>query len=205
MSATPFLRLSALLLVLYGISVADLVLGGPLTRWDATFSDAVRSLHTPTLDRLFIAISACGVWQVVATLFVLATIALAALRRFGLILGLWLTFAGKQATVAVLKDAFDRLRPHGASLVTASFPSNHAATSVAFYGLMFWLAWWLRLLPGPVAFAAGFIVAVAMGFSRVYLGEHWVTDVLNGYVVGALWLLVGAALCARWDDRRAAL
>ena len=204
MNERSFVGLLALLLVLYGWSVADFALAGPLTRWDAALSETVRSLHTQALDRLFAWITACGVWQVMAALFAVATLALAALRRSGLILGLWLTFAGKQVTVAVLKHAFARPRPEGASLASAAFPSGHAATSVALYGLLFWLAWWLRLVPGPLAVAAGITVAVAMGFSRVYLGEHWVTDVLNGYLVGGIWLLVGAAMCARFDGRTAA-
>ncbi len=109
---------------------------------------------------------------------------------------------GKQATVAALKDAFDRSRPEGALLALATFPSGHAATSVALYGLLFWLAWWLRLVPARASIIAGLVVAIAIGASRVYLGEHYVADVLNGYVVGGLWLVIGAAVCTRWDDRR---
>ena len=61
--------------------------------------------------------------------------------------------------------------------------------------MLFYLAWRLRLLKPDVAVLLAVIVAALIGGSRIYLVEHYVSDVLNGYLVGALWLTLGIAFC----------
>src|SRR5262249_19621450 len=77
-----------------------------------------------------------------------------------------------------------------------SFPSGHAAIAIALYGFLSYvltrnvISWKLRT---NVVFAA-LIVAFTVGLSRMYLGLHFLSDVLGGYVIGLLWLMVGATL-----------
>lgn len=76
-------------------------------------------------------------------------------------------------------------------LETYSFPSGHAASSVVIFGLIALIAW--HLLPQPYAsIAVGLLVAliVLIGISRVYLGAHYATDVLVGWLVGAVGLAI---------------
>lgn len=77
-----------------------------------------------------------------------------------------------------------------------SFPSGHSATAMVLYGL---LAYWLIrgqhrtknwVMIGVVA--VGLIGIV--GFSRIYLGVHFLSDVLGGYLLGICWLIVGVVL-----------
>lgn len=87
-----------------------------------------------------------------------------------------------------LKELFHRTRPnteYARSMVleTYSFPSGHAASSVVIFGLIALIAW--HLLPQPHAsIAVGLLVAliVLIGISRVYLGAHYATDVLVGWL-----------------------
>jgi undecaprenyl-diphosphatase len=73
-----------------------------------------------------------------------------------------------------------------------SFPSGHATQAVAVYGMM------AVLLAGPgsswrrrVTLRAGAgLIALIVGISRVYLGVHWLTDVVGGWVLGGLWLSI---------------
>ena len=82
--------------------------------------------------------------------------------------------------------------PH-LTLQTYSFPSGHAAGSMLLYGLLLvgWIRWMTR--PGARAAAAFALIALVavVGFSRVYLGVHYLSDVLAGYAEGVAWL----ALC----------
>ncbi len=108
---------------------------------------------------------------------------------------LWLVPIGASASTAWLKTLFARPRPDFAlqELADFSFPSGHATGAVAFYGFLAWLA--LRrgwLSPAP-ALALGLGAAGLIGFSRLYLGVHYLSDVLGGYLVGGLWALAGAA------------
>lgn len=104
-----------------------------------------------------------------------------------------LVAAGKLLTV--------RPRPVvGEVLTTATgyaFPSGHSAQAAAAYGM---LALLVSLRVGramkPLVWLAAAAVALLVGFSRLYLGVHWLTDVLAGFALGACWLaaVVAAAV-----------
>lgn len=94
-----------------------------------------------------------------------------------------------------LKDLIDRPRPMAEHLVeatTMSFPSGHAMSSIAFFGFLIYLSWrlistpWIRwLLTTLLA-----LLILLIGFSRVYLGVHYPSDILAGYAAGGACLAV---------------
>lgn len=98
----------------------------------------------------------------------------------------------------LLKSGFDRPRPdlvpHGSLVYTASFPSGHSLMAAVVY--MTLAALLARTLDGWVLKAyvmlLATLAALMVGVSRIYLGVHWPTDVLAGWIVGAAWAL----LCA---------
>lgn len=106
--------------------------------------------------------------------------------------------------MTLLKRIFHRPRPELAYFVetSGSFPSGHAAISVALYSMLFFIAWRLRLVGPLVAALMAATLAFAIGFSRLYLIEHYLTDVLNGWLVGALWLLIGITVAEWWRATR---
>lgn len=94
-----------------------------------------------------------------------------------------------------LKDWIDRPRPDARHLVeasTMSFPSGHAMSSIAFFGFLIYLVWrltstkWIRWLLSILLL----LLILAIGFSRVYLGVHYPSDVLAGYAAGGACLAV---------------
>lgn len=101
----------------------------------------------------------------------------------------------------LLKLIFRQPRPSEASAYfgfdTYGFPSSHTLTYTVFWGLVIYLAFKLTGIPLPIriisiALSAYFICLV--GISRVYLGQHFVWDVVGGYIFGLLYLLVMIAL-----------
>lgn len=108
-----------------------------------------------------------------------------------------------------LKEYFGRLRPDTIPLLTAtdfSFPSGHAMNSIVFFGLLSYLlvsklhTKWQRSLFVGVMILTSFL----MGISRVYLGVHYLSDILVGYGLGAVFLYVAILLLKRlsWADTR---
>lgn len=104
----------------------------------------------------------------------------------------------------VLKVAVHRPRPELPHLVSAggySFPSGHSFVSFVLYG-------YLALLLGRLAPRSRWarvsllLVAAGIGLSRVYLGVHYPTDVLGGWVLGAAWLALAWHLTLRAHARR---
>ena len=103
-------------------------------------------------------------------------------------------FAGAAGLYDIVKPTVGRARPPAALQVGGpdkgfAFTSGHATQSIAFYGmlavvLIIWFAPNRRLL---IAIGAAFVTLV-IGASRLYLGLHWLTDVLGGYALGLAWL-----------------
>ncbi len=103
-----------------------------------------------------------------------------------------------------LKQVFARARPDLDApllrLATYSFPSGHAAAATLFYGLL--LALWLPRMRGPggrLALASGAALAIALvGWTRLYLGVHYLSDVAAGAAWASAWLLAWLAVIDRW-------
>jgi len=98
----------------------------------------------------------------------------------------------------VLKLVFRRPRPDVLKLVEQSgysFPSGHAMNSVIFYGLAAYLLVRHGRHPARYLFAGIIAVMVLLiGLSRIYLGVHYASDVLAGFIIGAGWLIIAARI-----------
>jgi membrane-associated phospholipid phosphatase len=189
---------SALLVALFGILADEVFEVHGENPIDRTITLAVRALHAPGRDALALTITDLGDVRFLMPA-ALATVAVlcvkgrrvSALLFAGSVLGGWLL-------ETVLKISFHRTRPDlWPALVTektASFPSGHATMTTVFFGgivaLVFHLTKNRRARAG--ALFAGAVIVLAVGFTRIYLGAHWLTDVLAGYLVGLLWVV----LCA---------
>ena len=121
-----------------------------------------------------------------------------------------LSVPGGMLLNAALKQVFQRSRPHFdhplVTLDSYSFPSGHTAAATLFYGFLMLL---LLQRPGQSAAQRSAIVAGAVlmvllvATSRVYLGAHYLSDVLAAMLEGMLWLTLSVALVRVCQRRRA--
>ncbi|BAT52415.1 Phosphoesterase, PA-phosphatase related [Nostoc sp. NIES-3756] len=154
---------------------------------------AVQKLHNPLLDRIMQSITFLG--EPLPLLLISSGFGLQLWhnhrRRDATSLGI--ATVGAVGLNYLLKEMFGRARPalwdYIVHAVHYSFPSGHAMVSTAVYGYIGYILakefpqWREPILASTVT------LILAIGFSRLYLGVHWPTDVLVGYAAGLLWLI----------------
>jgi undecaprenyl-diphosphatase len=123
-------------------------------------------------------------WRLSATLLVVST-------------------GGSIVLTTVLKFVVGRARPEivdsGYQASFYSFPSGHATVAVGFYGMLtVILAYRLRGRARWAVALSGVLVVLLVGFSRLYLGVHYPTDILAGYLAALLWLVCVGGVYALW-------
>lgn len=177
----------------------EVVEAGGVLRLDQAVNAAFAAWREPLPVAAFLWITALGTGSALTGVALAATGFLWADRRSRLIVPLWMTFIGAQATTWAGKFAVARHRPEFIDAVQAaspSFPSAHATGSMAVYGFLAYVL--ARDLPRreqrfEVVFWVGVLIA-AIGFSRLFLSVHYATDIGAGFMVGGFWLLVGFVL-----------
>lgn len=149
-----------------------------------------------------------------------STVAMAVLA---VVVGAWCWWRGRHADAVLvigamagasllfrgLKLVLDRARPpvadHAVPVSSESLPSGHATMSIVVIGTLVVLAWSGRgAVERAVMVGAAALWIGAVGATRVYLGVHWLSDVLAGWAVGAAWLAVCVLAWTRWRAREPA-
>jgi membrane-associated phospholipid phosphatase len=196
-------RRLATLLAVCALAFLALLAGVLWWRWidisDLAFNAFLGPHRTSLLLAGFLWLTALGAKPAIVAACIATTGLLWVARLSALILPLWISFLGSEATSWSLKHLVGRARPQFlevASATSPSFPSGHSIAAMAVYGfLAFVLA---RHGPqgklsimAPLALAA---LILLIGFSRIFLSVHFVSDVIGGFLIGGCWLLVAIAL-----------
>lgn len=216
------LSITSLLLILVGfvslgvsiyffIDLTNSILQKEKFAIDQQAFDVVRDASFGGADPLAKGISKAGsvIFMVVVSLIL--AIYLLFFSPFSRWVGIYfiLAMGGVSGLTAGLKSFSSRDRPvfkgdyHGA---TSSFPSGHASGALVFYGFIIYLFVISKLDPkwkwGINIILA--LIAILVGISRVYLGVHFFTDVIAGYLFGIAWLLIclTALEVTLWHQRR---
>jgi undecaprenyl-diphosphatase len=179
---------------LFGGLAEDYLTRDPIVRFDQALASALHAAATPFATKTFLAITALGSIEAII-LIGLSVFALFAWRRRWLYAWGWLAaLAGTVALNVLLKQIFERPRPVFVDPIIVetsySFPSGHAMDSLVMYGMLAYFAllfiksWRARM---AVLFGAALLV-VLIGFSRLYLGVHYFSDVIAGFAAAGVWL-----------------
>src|SRR5690606_1089213 len=165
-----------------------------LTAFDDTVSEVIHSYRSPTLTPVFEFITHLadrGAYFVAAIMA--AAFFYFKYGRWKFTLQTILVLLLSSLSNVVLKKVINRERPsleHLVAVSTLSYPSGHSMSAMAFYGFLIYLSfrfsgsWWLK--------AAAFIgfggLILLIGISRIYLGVHYPSDVIAGFLGGLIWV-----------------
>ncbi|HEV3145783.1 MAG TPA: phosphatase PAP2 family protein [Gemmataceae bacterium] len=171
----------------------------PLLEWDGAWKQRLHEhgrFH-PQLVALFRAFTTLSNTDMLFFEAALVTTVLAVRRHWRLAFVWFTAIFGGYFLVEALKAVVDRPRPFFPDpfvfTSTGSFPSGHASGAVLVFGLQaylvarFWPKW------RYVSFACCGAIILTMGFSRLYLGAHWFSDVLGGFLLALAWDLMAIA------------
>jgi undecaprenyl-diphosphatase len=185
-------------LFLFAGIVEDLITSDPIIAADIRIANLLAVFRTDTLIRVFTWITLLGKSQVIIGFIIASVLLLWLGRKKSYILPLFVAVIGSQVFTYLGKWAFHRPRPDMAVYTepSFSFPSGHATIAVAFYGFIIYLLVrvstnWKRKINWLFF---GLLVILAIGLSRIYLGEHYLSDVWSGYLVGFMWLIIAISL-----------
>lgn len=196
---------SALLSALAFARIAeDYLTNDPLARWDVSFAHWLSGERSTLGIDVFRVLTFFGSPAVVLAIATVVCVVLYRRRKLVAAALLPLVLAGGELLNLILKLSFHRARPEVGfvQLDTYSFPSGHAMISTAAYGALAYLAWSHLGMRGRLVLTAGTVIFVALiGFSRLYLGAHYLSDVLAGAVGGTFWLAVAIALQTTYGER----
>ncbi|CAN5886841.1 hypothetical protein BH23GEM9_BH23GEM9_00680 [soil metagenome] len=191
---------SGLLLAALFVAVAGAVETGFTQAVDERVLLWMAARRSPVMDDAMVRLSTLGDSIVLIMLVLVASVFLwIAHHRWSVGVLLVGVFGGKIVN-NLLKLAFARPRPEIVEwldqVATKSFPSGHAMSSMIAYGSVAWVV--SRLEPTTAMrrttwFLAAFIIA-GIGISRTYLGVHYPSDVIGGFIAGAAWILFVAAV-----------
>jgi membrane protein DedA with SNARE-associated domain len=178
--------------------IEDLLMSDPIVAVDVRLENLLYVFRSPELVTSFLWITLLGKAVIIISAALVVSLLFWLHKQRIYIVPLWLVLAGSTVFNVLGKVVFHRPRPE-LSVYTEysfSFPSGHATIAVAFYGFIMYILWkhsgtWKRKL--NVLFI-GLLIILAIGFSRLYLGVHYFSDVWGGYLLGLLWLIIGISL-----------
>jgi undecaprenyl-diphosphatase len=176
----------------------------PLAEFDSRLTQNLLLDQQPGLASFFTAVTWLGDRAVLLPIVVIVTIALLARGRL-LLVALWLVIllfacGGNE----LLKEWAHRPRPTvPRQLKSFSFPSGHAAGSLAVFGTLVYLVWLSTQRPlwRWTALGAAALLVALVGISRIYLGRHYFSDVAAGFAWSAAWIFTLVAPY-EWYRRR---
>ena len=190
---------------LFGAIAEDIVTGDRLTVLDVEIARWLRAHATPQATRWMLLVTDLHSTVAVSCYAAVVAVALAWRRHWRHLATVFVCIAGGLALNVLMKLAFHRARPTLddplLTLTSYSFPSGHVAGSTLMYGLI--VAWTFTRTRRPVPRAGAVIAAAAaialVAFTRMYLGVHYLSDVVAAFAEGVAWLaLCLSALAAFW-------
>ncbi len=206
-ASTEWLAVAALFLMalLVFSLAAHAALGGKEDEFDVKVHLFVASHSTPAFIALMQHVTFLGSASFLLPAYGVLLLLLLLQKKKRSALAVFIIGSSSFLLMSGLKQVFHRQRPELPlikGIATYSFPSGHSLSSFIFCSLVAYLVWKSRL---PVAMRALlvillFLLAVAIGLSRIVLNVHYATDVMAGFCLGVVWVLLSFGIIRKLND-----
>lgn len=206
------IRLFTAFLVCVGLGIlfgylASMISDRSIDRFDAAIIGVIQGMETPRLTKFlqFITMLGWGYPVIILTIGVLAHLIFVLKYRRQAFL-YFVVVAATPTLNIVLKAYFQRERPMIHRIMEAngySFPSGHSMIAFSFYSVLAYILWknvQSRNGKRMLVIGSGMMILL-IGISRIYLGVHYPSDVLGGFLASAIWVIVAIATF-RWLERQ---
>jgi undecaprenyl-diphosphatase len=171
-----------------------------LVGFDGIVSNYIQELRSDELTEFFIFITYIGSYHISFPVVVVVSAYCLLNKKIWAGIIVYVNLFGARYLNGMLKETFSRDRPDAGHLVDVgglSFPSGHSMNTAAFFGFLCYLLWFYgrKSSKNYIFFIAGIIgLILLIGISRIYLGVHYPSDVLGGFIAGGGWLLISVKL-----------
>ncbi|MBW4582183.1 MAG: phosphatase PAP2 family protein [Tildeniella nuda ZEHNDER 1965/U140] len=159
--------------------------------WDTSILLAIHATAQPRLDRIASTLTKFGVFHGVFPAGVVLSLVLLSLRRWRSLTYWLLTLGGSIVINRTVKFWLHRVRPSlwdaAAPELDFAFPSGHAMSSMTFVAALLLLTWGSRWSVWVASLGSAFVVAI--GWTRLYLGVHFPSDILAGWLISIAWAI----------------
>lgn len=173
---------------------------------DLYLADTFKFFRHAALIKIFFWITALGSWEMVFIFTAILAISIWLWGRRFYVVALLTTIVGSFIFNILGKAIFHRSRPEEGIYLERyfSFPSGHATLATAFYGFLIYFFWRnLKSVKNRINISFFFLALIILiGFSRLYLGVHFLSDIWGGFLLGLLWLIVGVSI-GEWGNFKA--
>jgi len=188
----------ALVLVVSGINLfvelTDTLESETLARYDNQIQDSIIAYRNPGLTQYFKFVTEVGdVKGYLIVLVIVVLISAVVFKRWKYVGQVTLVLFLATVSNMMLKRAIDRARPgieHLVSVETLSYPSGHAMSAMAFYGFLIYLFYKFKMNPflKTTVIMLLSVLILSIGISRIYLGVHYPSDIVGGFIAGLIWV-----------------
>lgn len=170
---------------------------------DIRIANLFHGIRVDSIARCLYFFTQLGSLFIVALITLITSLYFLYKKFYAHIISLCSAVIGSSLTALIGKNHFLRMRPTDLSYYkefSYSFPSGHSTIAVSFYGLLFYF--YIRSRSNFKAKSVWTIIALTfillLGFSRLYLCVHYLSDVLAGYILGFLWFLFSVSI-VEWN------
>ncbi len=174
--------LSFTLGILFIVVLVNVIFHGPLTHWNNFVYHWLRGMRSSTADHLAIVVTSLGNKIVLIPLLGALFIWLLIIKRWRAAIHWFIACFLTTGIAYSIKALYFSHRPLGifSNPPSSSFPSGHTALAIAFYGFIAFMLGYKRSKPArKTIYRIAFSLCLAIAISRLYLGAHWLSDILG--------------------------